>query len=49
MPTPKRSTSKRGSIKRKRNNSGDNKLSDINTDKPSKLENTRRLKAENQT
>ena len=38
-PTPKRSTSKRGSIKRKRNNSGDNKLSNINTNKPSKLEN----------
>ena len=38
-PIPKRSTSKRGSIKRKRNNSSDNKLSNINTNKPSKLEN----------
>ena len=43
LPTPKRSTSKRGSIKRKRDNSGDNKLSDINTNKPSKLENTRKV------
>jgi hypothetical protein len=41
-PTPKRSTFKRGSIKRKRNNSGNNKPSDINTDKPSKPENTRK-------
>jgi len=39
LPTPKRSTFKRGSKKQKRNNSGDNKLSNINTDKPSKLEN----------
>jgi hypothetical protein len=42
LPTPKQSTSKRGSIKRKRNNSGNNKPSDINTDKPSKPENTRK-------
>jgi hypothetical protein len=42
LPIPKRSTSKRGSIKRKYNNSGDNKLSDTNTNKPSKLENTRK-------
>ena len=41
-PIPKRSTSKHGSIKQKRNNSGDNKLSNINTNKPSKLENTRK-------
>jgi hypothetical protein len=38
-PTPDQSTSKRGSIKRKYNNSGNNKLSDINTDKLSKTEN----------
>ena len=43
LPTPKRSTFKRGSIKRKYNNSGDDKLSNINTDKPSKLENTRKV------
>jgi hypothetical protein len=42
-PTPKRGTSKRGSIKRKCDNSGNNKLSDTNTDKPSKLENTRKV------
>jgi hypothetical protein len=41
-PTPERSTSKRGSTKRKRDNSGDDELSDTNTDKPSKLENTRK-------
>jgi len=41
-PMPKRSTSKRGSKKRKRNNSGDDELSDINTNKPSKPENTRK-------
>ena len=39
LPTPKYSTSKRGSKKQKRNNSGDDKLSDINTDKPFKPEN----------
>jgi len=39
---PKYSTSKRGSKKRKYNNSGNNKPSDINTNKPSKLENTRK-------
>ena len=42
LPTPKQSTSKRGSIKWKRNNSGDNKLSNINTNKPFKPENTRK-------
>ena len=42
LPIPKRSTSKRGSKKRKRDNSGNNKLSDINTNKPSKPENTRK-------
>jgi hypothetical protein len=36
---PKQSTFKRGSIKWKCNNSGDDKLSDTNTDKPSKPEN----------
>jgi len=41
-PTPERSTSKHGSKKRKCNNSGDDKLSNMNTDKPSKLENTRK-------
>ena len=41
-PTPERSTSKRGSTKRKRNNSGDDKPSDTNTNKPSKPENTRK-------
>jgi len=42
LPTPERSTSKRGSIKRKCNNSGDDKLSNTNTNKPSKLENMRK-------
>jgi hypothetical protein len=41
-PTPERSTFKRGSTKRKRNNSGDDKPSDTNTNKPSKPENTRK-------
>ena len=41
--TPKQSTFKRGSIKRKYDNSGNNKLSDINTDKPSKPENMRKV------
>jgi len=42
LPTPKQSTSKRGSTKRKRNNSGNDKPSNTNTDKPSKPENTRK-------
>jgi hypothetical protein len=42
-PMPERSTSKRGFIKWKRNNSSDDKLSDTNTDKPSKPENTRKV------
>ena len=42
LPTLKYSTSKRGSKKRKCNNSGDNKLSNTNTNKPSKPENTRK-------
>jgi len=42
LPIPKHSTSKRGSKKWKCNNSGNNKLSDINTNKPSKPENMRK-------
>jgi len=43
LPTPKYSTFKHGSKKRKCNNSGNNKLSNTNTDKPSKLKNTRKV------
>ena len=39
MPTPKYNTFKRGFKKQKYNNSSNNKLSDINTNKPFKLEN----------
>ena len=42
LSIPKRSTFKRSFIKRKRNNSGNDKLSNINTNKPFKPENTRK-------